>query len=229
MNEFLHALTNREVFASPMFPTVTTFRARPQTPNQISLRQTLQLHVITHDYFVHGLLAAFYSFPELVECFPETRTFELRDFRRAPDSWVGATPAPDQHGPFVMRRRATEFPVQMRMTLSYVDATHMRISLGSESWAVPAYWHAGTLYPEWPAELGVSGALLVADWSSAFEATVQHMPINYPYEACVAALENVPFKNTMLLQVGLMEHYYFAATPFEKVAAAALALALSNQ
>ncbi len=231
INQILHLVTNRATFASALFPDNPDFLPGKLTADATAVHRLLRLDVTTNDYYVVGAMAALYSFPELIEALPaETRTFALADFQRPRDSILGATPIPDHSGPFVMRRHAAEFPVLTSVRLTYVEAGYVRISLGSSAQVVPITAQGALLYPQWPAELGISGGLQLVGqaWDADCVVVITHIPVTFPYDVVAEMLRVNNPKNSLLLQFGLLEHYFIATTPMEKVATVLTALALSN-
>jgi hypothetical protein len=229
MNRALFALTNRTTFDSSVFPSAPDYQVIALDPTPADVHNVLNLD--GGDYFVVGALAALRSFSELLENLgPDDATFDLTDWSRPLDTFT-INLLPDPNGPASVRRVPTEFPPAFDIVVSYVDDNTVSVRCGSLSTLVPVTVTSNEyINLTWPAWAGITGALdlSVTNYGSGWTATIHHIPISYPYEAAAAALTNSRSANTLLLQTGLMAHFFRAKTGFEKVATVACALCLSN-
>ena len=231
INRCLHYLTNRQQFASALFPQTTAYTPRVLTEDGEHVRRLLGLDVQSTDYYVVGVLGALYAFPEKAESAgPETRTFRLGDYTRAPDSWVDVSPVNNQDGPFVLRRRPREYPVTFNWQLKYLSDRTMNVVLGSKILQAEVRKQGSVLNIRWPQVLGVTGDLDIGDqsWDESFTGGIFHEPPGFPYQVLADSLIDDTRVNTLLLQQGLLEQYAGAPTAFERVATLALAV-ISDQ
>lgn len=230
IDKILHSITNRNLFASSGFRSVSGFVPVEASEAAQKVRRLVGLDVTAHDYYVQGALAAIDAYPDIREAFQEgDRSYALHEFKRPLDSWGGVGPVADRHGPFYARRVPQNFPVDFNVVLSYVDLNHVTILVDGVRHEVLCSVGGGILYPEWPG-IGISGGLkLVAqDWDPDFVGVVHHMPTSFPYPALAALLDLDTNKNELLLGAGLLEHYSGTREPLKKYALVLLALGKST-
>ena len=227
LNSVLHTITNRaNDFASPMFNDRIDFIPAPLLPAAYEVLQLLRLDYKDNDFYIAGALGAIYAHPELLENFgAEHRTYSISDYQRAVDSMVGFSPIADVNGPFSIQRQALEFPVAFALPVYYVSDIAAGVQVGNDTFTVPCTRQGLSLFPAWPAALGISGGLLLeSDWAPGFSGLINHEPVRFPYDAIAALLDNSSAKNDLLLRTDLIEHYHKSRAAIEKVGTVLLAL-----
>lgn len=231
IDTILHAITNRNDFASPLFASVSGFSPIQPTAAAQAVMSLLQLDYTQHDYYVHAALTTVDAYPEIREAFREgDRSFEPWEFQRTRDSFKGFKPIADAQGPFIAARIPKVFPVDCNIGLAYLDANQLGVTVDGQQFTVPCSVREDALFPIWPADMGVSGGLqLTSTWDPAWRGGIYHMPIAYPFAAVAALLDADSNKNELLLRAGLIEHYTMARTASEKLATVLLALGTANK
>lgn len=228
MNEIIHLVTNRSGdFHHPSLASVVGYKPHKEPADEASLRAFLQLKKTDTDYYVIGALAAVYAFPALVREFNEKgRTFDLSAWRKDDDVFYPGQLVNSRSHAFNVHRIPTEFPVEIEWRLSYLDSATMLVQVGSQRYNVPVRVAAGILYAEWPAELGIQGAIeLDAGWGSSTVMTMRHIPTGFPYEELARQLANREDARRLLTERGYMPYFYSAQSHIEKCAVTYTALA----
>lgn len=230
IDKILHAVTNRSDFSSSGLRSVSGFTPITPAPAAETVMRLLCLDYSTNDYYVQGALAAIDAFPAIREAFREgDRSYALSEFQRPPDTFTGVTPRSGAQGPWELHHPPKVFPVTFEAQLSFLDSNQMGVSWDGASFPVPCSVSDNTIFPDWPEDLGVVGALeLLQAWGPGFRGTLSHVPTSFPYRAAVELLDLNTDKNELLLHAGLIEHYSFAADALEKFATVLLAVGVSN-
>jgi hypothetical protein len=225
----LHAVTNRaNDFVSPVFSRVSTFHPVALDTDAQIVHDVLQLDFRQNDYYVVGLLQAIDAFPEIRQSFVEgQRASNISAWRRPPDTTAGGTLVANRIGPPNMRRLARTFPVSFQILLDYYQGD-LRIQDGGTTKLLPPNPIDNTLFPDWPENLGITGGFATTGWGSGWTGAINHVPVSFPWNAAVEALNSTTSTTTLLRRASLVETYFLAQSSFEKVAVAALALGLAN-
>jgi len=228
-NSVIHLITNRAGdFHHPSLASVTDYTPHTESAEEISLRDFLQLRDQSTDYYVIAAINAVYAFPELVAEFKESqRTFDLSLWSKDDDNITSNGVLNTQDKVFTIHRTPTEFPVQMRWELSYVNGTTMKIRLGDLFWDVNVRTtEDNVMYVDWPEELGISGALnLDNTWSSGDTMTIIHTPTRFPYGRLAEIVTNRDDARRVMIDRNYIRNFYLAQSDIEKCAILYTALA----
>ena len=227
-NAIIHLVTNRSGdFHHPSLGSVIGYTPHVESPEETTLRRFLHLKDTDSDYYVIGALGAIYAFPELVREYGEDgRTFDLQSWRKDDDAFYPGNMVNSRKDAFAIHRTPTEFPVALEWYLSYMDAQHMLIQVGTARYVVPVRVSATTLYVEWPDELGIQGAIALADtWTTGTHMTLRHTPVGFPYTELARQLTQREDARRLLTDRGYMSYFYAAQSDIEKCAVTYTALA----
>lgn len=233
INAVLHHLTNKaDSFGHSMFPNTSSYEPTTEGANEYALRDFLKLRESSDIEYLLGALAAVYSFPEILEEFGETgRSFRLEDYRRTEYSLTGGKLVDRYDKSPSVAYTPEEYPWPTQTTISYLNATKVRLVRGAKTEEVP-YLLRETEYLDidWPEDLGITGIvqLLGFPWEDQRRVTINHPPNSYPYDACGQKIkENTQFLEH-LDERGLVSPFYSAQTGLEQVALACLSLKWPN-
>lgn len=226
----LHLLTNRaSSFGTNIFPESTVYVSRVETEVEAKLRTFLRLRNNDPAYYLIHIMAAIYTFPEVLDEFNETsRTFNFSDYTRPSDTLVGGSLINKYGKVASFQRVPVAYPVDFEMTIAYKDNSKVVITVDDIAYEVNYTIRDMTFLDiDWPVESGLSGIVSLNEaWESGSVVRVFHQPINYPYKAVADTI----FKNTdyisFLSETRLLKNMYSAQTDIEKVAI--LGLAISN-
>jgi hypothetical protein len=232
INKILHTLSNRTIFMSPVFPAISTFRPSELSEDTEAVRKLMGLDVSSHDYNLVGILQAVDAFPDILQEFGEgVRSYSLRDYKTPATSISGAELGPGAEGLPRIYRVGSEWPTFYEVTVSYLNATHVRVSGGEHNDPVPILnAPAGDLHFAWPEWTGVTGVLtrLENSWSSGDIIRVPVWPVRFPYAQLATALKEDARAYAMRIAIGAEGPFFSARSPIEKVAISALALSRSH-
>jgi hypothetical protein len=228
MNRFLTCLTNRAHnfqwmdLKSPLSPLPD-----PELGAVDNVRTLLGLKRADTDYFVIGALSTFSSIPDLINWFgPDETTYDLATYSRPPFFMIGAKLLPDRNGLPVFGRLDSVWPARIGSALTRVTDERARWQCGNQfEFCDTRLQPDDHLQVSWPAASGISGRLeLDNTWSVLESIEIRDEPINYPFEALLAAL---PHEDTdeVVRRAGLQEAFYGAVTPLERVATVITSLA----
>lgn len=230
INRILHLLTNRASdFGSSIFPAVSDFVPHEEDPKEKAFRDFLHLRNGDSPFYLMGMLAAIYSFPEIVEEFGESdSTFSLSDYVRETDIIEGGSLQSKYGKTASLQRRATEFPVDFDIRITYHSTNNVRIRAADQDVSVPFETRVdGSLVFPWPDFTGVGGVLTPASlpWNVGSSVIIRHEPVMFPYEALHDRVLASPDLMEMLISASLLKHVYAAQTPLESTALIGLAIA----
>lgn len=226
----LHLVTNRaSTFGSPIFPSASLYVPHTEGTSESSLRDFLRLRSNDPAYYLVGVLASVYSFPEIVEEFKETdKTFDLKDYVPPSNTVSGGSFVNLFGKSFSLERVPIEYPILTDILVKYKDSREVSIVACNNTYNVPFAVRSGdNLDIEWPEELGIHGILYpsAGTWITGSYVNIYHQPITYPYKVVTdSVLKNSDYIQ-LLSSLGLMKNIYSAQSPVERMALIALALA----
>ena len=229
VNKILHSITNRAGgFMEVAFPDSAVFRPSAETQDSRQLRTLLGLDRKSDDYHLIAVLAAIEAYPEIFYAFEDTeRTYRIENFTLPTPVVSGGTLVSDHLGVAQIKPVTTDVPVPDAMTLSYLGNTTGVIVYGTRRDVVRLTVSRGQVFPEWPADLGMSGGFTVT-WNSSAVISIRTKPVRFPYAVLADRLRQDNAKNGFLMRHDLVEAFHFAEDPVKQVAIAALALGKSN-
>lgn len=224
----LTALTNRaNGFIWPRFGADPLFVPVRLPDYAEVVRQELQLHDETTDYFVVGVLQSLLGCPWVGEqaCELTELTF-LYTYVYPQDGWVGGTLKASSKDPATFAFVPTSWPVVLDWSLSYLEPQKSVLKNGTTSEVVTAVVNPDNrLSIEWPARLNARGVIdLAGSWEAGAEVNFTHHPGAYPYSAAVAAIGALRETNQLLLRTGTATAWHAARSDMERIALLALGL-----
>jgi len=232
INQIIHLVTNRSGdFHHPSLASAADYVPHVEPADEASLREFLHLKDIDTDYYIIGALTSIYAFPELVGEFNETdRNFDLSLWKPDDDAFSPGDLDNSSCCIFNIHRVPTEYPVVTQWDMSYLDATSLLIQLGTKRWVARVRESATKLYVDWPAELGLQGAVeLDGAWTTGYKMTLLHTPSGFPYEELARQIANREDARRILTDRGYMPYFFAAQSDLEKCAILYTALAWPSQ
>lgn len=229
INRALHSISNRAGgFIEKFFPDNPSFHPSSETPDTLALRRLLGVDRAGDDYHLVAVLAAIEAYPEIQQQFDDRqRTYRLETYAKPAPQVGGGVFVPDAAGPAQIKLMATEVPVPEVLTLTYRQASLATLVYGQRRETVRVGQSGGTIYPEWPADLGISGGVTLT-WEADAQLVVRAVPARFPFAVLAEELKRSGALRGLLVRQQLVEHFHLAPDPVKKVALAALALGLSN-
>ena len=219
VNRALYSLTNMASgFSSPIFPQVPVYTPTVCPIDVEVVRATLMANS-PQDFYRLGLLAALDAFPNIRSTIGEDRrTYDLVDYRPADAQASGFTWLPSPTGPAGIQLRASTFPVSFLISLTYKLPNVMTINYGKQTWDINVLVSNGIVTPAWPPELGITGLMGSFAWAPGFVGFISLTPASFPYPPLCLSLEATSEHWDVMLRMGMLEMYYAARAPEEKIA-----------
>lgn len=119
-------------------------------------------------------------------------------------------------------------PVPDRITITYLATGVVGIVYGPLSGVFAARLVGGTIYPEWPSWVGITGGLSKSFWEVGDQVAIVARPIQFPWDLMQQSLAQSTYLTTLLQQQNLLTNFGQAVDSIAAVAVATLALGLSN-
>lgn len=226
------SLANRSTaFKSPAFQGLRSFKPFAGADDEDEVRALLDLNPSIADYGLKAVLGAVHACPDVMRAFEEpSRTWSPRMLTRTSDSLTNGDLVWGPDGTPSVSRIAAEWPVVPAMTLTWLDAAHGRMRIGTTDHVV-GWWADGeTRAVDWPEASGVVGRLRpTTPVVDGYVFTLWHEPVGCPYDVLVSKIEASAGARRLLARMGLTKMHFAADSAVEKVAVTALALGRANR
>ena len=230
--ELLQLLVNGDIPTSPWFTPVSPFDPVTASAEATAVRDILKITAATSDYFAMSVLRCLVGTPTLLHEFGiESAASMAWQLYRNPRLQLPQTITlmPDRNGAPEANRQVSDWPVSVDFQLLCVEPKTARISCGGRSEQVRASFTNEDLFVEWPAWVGLKGALRFLDgvehWTPSYTIAFKNIPANYPARAALAAIQKTTEWLTLLEKQNLLQHYMGAGVDVtERMALVALAL-----
>jgi hypothetical protein len=234
MDEILHGLTNRNSFNTTAYSTGGVFRPSVTEDADVErLRRALGLDRTDTDWFVHGIMMAVDSHPDVRRRLPETgRSCDPLSYRRQDDSLNPGVLVMDGNQPPKLAHVPLEWPPPMSWTMARTSPSAGFLRVGTKSWTVPCNMGSNNLLTVvWPDETGAAGAIDLSSvapyWTAVGDTVmVNHEPCAFPYGLLVASVEHDTGHRLLMNRAGTWDGFLSARTAFEKTAFLGVTVAL---
>lgn len=237
-NAVLHLLTNKaNDFGIVGLPVRSSYTPFIPSAEEDVVRSAL--HINTAPYYLINSLTAVYTFNDILSEFRETEcTFKLHALPYPKISITNATYANTTAHNFSINNIPTSFPSPNYFTwvIEYNDLDTLVVRGGDKRITVPYILDSvvdgdntyAVLSADWPAELGLQGALALnagVYWSAGATISMSVPPVLFPYNHAINKVIVLPATHVLLTAAGLSRNFYNAQSYIEKYALLMLALA----
>lgn len=233
MHEIIISLTNRSTgfFAPGLDIPDTVLQKQKPSAEADEVRSLLKLNQNDHPYYLKGILAAIFAYPEVHEGFDEkVRSYDISKTTRQPVTFIKGFLGSDRNGPPTVLVNPEKWPVFFSLSLKYKQDGYGQLEGGNTSEAIPVRkLNDGGLEVEWPTWSGVSGKVWPdSPFGPGFEFGIMFEPVSYPYKLVAELLRSSSANRKLVQKAGLTVPFFYAETAMEQVAVSALALGLNN-
>lgn len=237
INRFLHALTNLKTLSiNPIFSSDPNFIPVVLKPDEISMRQILQVTDQVDEYYLKRYVAVMASFPDLEDqLYDDVVTYDMKELRPRGITIDGGVFLHNRGYSRYLDFQVSQLPVPLTYVVEFVDGQTCRItqvetgSVVAVPCTVVSDPYGTILRISWPDGYPFIGALKTSQaWEDGCSITLHVEPTQFPYSDMVSKLQSNSAFVSLLHAQGLMAAFQNNEDDIEKLAVALLVIARSN-